>query len=364
MGLGKWMGLVVFIVSLYIAWQIRQILLLIFAAVVLATALDRLVHLLQRLGIKSRGVAIALTAVLFLGVLTGFLFVIVPPFVDQLQQLAALIPIGLDRIQSWIEWLQDFITQQKALQIDSLSGLTGQLQSFVSRQFGNFFTLFSDSIGILLNTLFVLVLSIMLLANPSAYQTGFVLLFPSFYRRRIRDVLKQCNTALGGWSIGVLFNMTVIAVFSGIGLWILQVPLTLANAILAGILTFIPNVGPTLSVIPPAALALLDAPWKALAVVILYVAIQQLESNVLTPLVMEKQVSLLPAVTLSSQVIFASFFGFLGLFLALPLVVVLQVWIKELLVKDIFNHWKEPKSGRFTVKWNANKDKNETAQSG
>jgi len=360
MGFGKWIGLVVFIASLYIVWQIRQILLLIFAAVVLATALDRLVRLFQRLGIKKRGIAIALTVVLLLGIVAGFLFVIVPPFVDQLQQLVDFIPTGFDRIQSGIERLQDFVNQQEAFQIDSLNRLTEQLQSFVSKQFGNLFTLFSDSIGILLNTLFVLVLSIMLLANPSAYQKGFILLFPSFYRRRVRDVLKQCNTALGGWAVGILFNMTVIAVFSGIGLWILQVPLALANAILAGILTFIPNVGPTLSVIPPAALALLDAPWKGLAVVVLYIAIQQLESDVLTPLMMEKQVSLLPAVTLASQVIFASFFGFLGLFLALPLVIVLQIWIKELLVKDILNRWKEPKSDRSITKWNTNEDRNDT----
>ncbi len=108
---------------------------------------------------------------------------------------------------------------------------------------------------------------------------------------------------------------------------------------MAGLLTFIPNLGPTLSVIPPMALALLDAPWKALAVLILFVAIQQIESNVLTPIVMQKQVSLLPAITLASQVIFASFFGFLGLLLALPLLVVTQVWVKELLVKDVLNNW-------------------------
>jgi len=84
-------------------------------------------------------------------------------------------------------------------------------------------------------------------------------------------------------------------------------------------------------------------PWMALAVVILYIAIQQLESLVLTPLVMKQQVSLLPAVTLISQVIAALFFGFLGLFLALPLVVVVQVWLKELLVNDILNHWPAPR---------------------
>lgn len=343
MELGKWIGLVVFVASLYIIWQIRQILLLIFAAVVLATALARLVRLLQRLGIKKRGIAIALTIVLLLALIAGFLIVIVPPFVEQLQQLIASVPVGFERVQRWIEWLQERLAEQP-VPMNQLDGFGQQLQSFVSRTFGNFFTLFSDSIGIVINALLVLVLSVMLLVNPDIYRQGFVLLFPSFYRRRANHILEQCNVALGGWATGILFNMTVIALLSGIGLWVLQVPLVLANAILAGALTFIPNVGPTLSVIPPLALALLDAPWKAVAVLVLYILIQQVESNVLTPLVMEKQVSLPPAITLASQVIFASFFGFLGLFLALPLVVVLQVWVKELLVKDILDKWQIPGS--------------------
>lgn len=343
MELGKWIGLVVFVASLYIIWQIRQILLLIFAAVVLATALARLVRLLQRLGIKKRGIAIALTIVLLLALIAGFLIVIVPPFVEQLQQLVAFVPVGFERAQRWIEWLQERLAEQP-VPMNQLDGFGQQLQSFVSRTFGNFFTLFSDSIGIVINALLVLVLSVMLLVNPDIYRQGFVVLFPSFYRRRADHILEQCNVALGGWATGILFNMTVIALLSGIGLWVLQVPLVLANAILAGALTFIPNVGPTLSVIPPLALALLDAPWKAVAVLVLYILIQQVESNVLTPLVMEKQVSLPPAITLASQVIFASFFGFLGLLLALPLVVVLQVWVKELLVKDILDEWQRPGS--------------------
>jgi predicted PurR-regulated permease PerM len=109
------------------------------------------------------------------------------------------------------------------------------------------------------------------------------------------------------------------------------------------LLTFIPNIGPTLSVIPPIAIALLEDPWKALAVLILYIIIQQIESNLLTPLVMAQQVSLLPAVTLLAQVFFATFFGFLGLLLALPLTVVGQVWLKEVLLEDILDNWGKPK---------------------
>ena len=177
----------------------------------------------------------------------------------------------------------------------------------------------------------------MILANPAPYLRGFVLLFPSSYRHRVEEILQQCEIDLGGWVTGTFFNMIVIAVLNTIALWFLQVPLALANGVLSGILTFIPNIGPTLSTIPPILLALLDSPGKAVAVLVVYVIIEVIESNVLTPLIMEREVSLLPAVTLGSQLIFASFFGFLGLFLALPLLVITQVWIKELLVKDVLN---------------------------
>ena len=133
--------------------------------------------------------------------------------------------------------------------------------------------------------------------------------------------------------------MCIIAILSFIGLSILGIPLALAQAVLAGILTFIPNVGPFISVLSPMAIALLDAPWKSLAVLIFYILIQQIEGNFLTPFVMEKQVSLLPAIALLSQIFFATFFGFLGLFLALPLTIVGQVWFKEVVVKDILDPW-------------------------
>jgi predicted PurR-regulated permease PerM len=104
-------------------------------------------------------------------------------------------------------------------------------------------------------------------------------------------------------------------------------------------MNLIPNLGPTMSVLPAMAIALLDNPWKALFVFILYFIIQQTESNFITPLVMAHQVSLLPAVTLISQLFFVTFFGFLGLFLALPLTVVAKIWVQEVLIKDVLDQW-------------------------
>ncbi|MBE9014575.1 AI-2E family transporter [Chroococcidiopsis sp. CCALA 051] len=336
MGLGQWIGLVVFVVCLYISWQIRQVLLLIFTAVVLAIALNRLVRLFQRFRI-GRSIAIFLSVGLLLLLLAGFFIVVIPPFLEQLQELVKLTPEGLERLRSWTSWLQNLIPEQVVQDLRNLSGLTQQLQSLLSSLFGNFLTLFSNSIGIILNCVVVLVLTIMLLANPAPYRRSFILLFPSSYRHRVEEILQQCEVGLGGWVTGILFNMAIIAVLNGTALLILQVPLALANGVLSGISTFVPNVGPFLSTIPAVLLALLDSPGKAVAVLVAYIIIQQVESNVLTPLIMKRQVSLLPAVTLASQLIFASFFGFLGLFLALPLLVITQVWIKELLVKDVLN---------------------------
>ena len=144
-----------------------------------------------------------------------------------------------------------------------------------------------------------------------------------------------------GWLTGVLASMTFIGVISGVGLWALQVPLALVNGLLAAFLALIPYLGAILSAIPPAAVALLDAPWKAGAVIVLYFAIQQIEGNFVTPVIMEKQVSLLPAFTLALMTAFGLFFGLLGLFLSLPILVVAQICLKEILIKDVLDKWQE-----------------------
>ncbi|MFB8791873.1 MAG: AI-2E family transporter [Potamolinea sp.] len=338
MSLGKWIGFVAFLLSLYILWQVRQAILLVFTAVVIANALNILVERFQQSGVK-RGFAVVLSIFLLLGVFVGFYLLIVPPFAAQLKDLSQLLPKGIDRLSTWFEMIQGRISPQLKEYIPTIDQLVSQLQPFANRVLGGGFSLVSNSLNVVLNLLVVLILTLMLLADPAPYRRSFIRLFPSFYRRRVDEILDKCNVALRGWLVGILFNMFVIFSLSFVGLLILGIPLALAQAALAGILTFIPNIGPAFSVVPPIAIALLDAPWKSVAVLILYVLIQQIETNLLTPLVMAQQVSLLPAVTLMAQVFFATFFGFFGLLLALPLTVVGQVWFKEVIVKDILDQW-------------------------
>ncbi len=339
MNLGQWIGLFALCLSLYILWQIRQVLLLVFAAVVLATALNRLAQRLQRSGMARAG-AVLLSILMLITIFIGFFFLIVPPFASQFQQLTELLPKGINRLNTWVDLLRTRIPSQLEQYLPDVDSIVQQLQPVANLLIERTVNFFSGSLGVALNLLLVLILTLMLLADPKQYRQAFIRLFPSFYRRRVDGILDACEVALGGWLVGILFNMMVIAVFSCVGLLVLQVPLALAHGILAGLLTFIPNIGPALSVIPPMTVALLDAPWKSLAVLILYIVVQQLESNILTPYVMAQQVSLLPAVTLLAQIFFATFFGFLGLLLALPLTVVGQVWLQEVLIKDVLDQWK------------------------
>ncbi len=343
MSLGKLIGFLAFAVSLYILWQIRQVLLLIFASVVFAVVLNRVVKWLQQRGAK-RGIAIAITVITLLVILVCLIAVIGPSFAQQLEQLISLVPTLFQRLRNWFNSLQTWVPEQY-LNLRNLGDVIPRVQPLVTRLLGNAYTWFSDLLAIIINVLLVIILSIMLLANPAPYRRGLILLFPAFYRRRADEILSECETNLVGWMTATLINMAAIATVSFIGLLILGVPLALANALLAGLLEFIPNIGPILSVIPPMAVAVLDAPWKAVAVFILYLLIQQFEAYVLVPIVMRQQVSLLPAFTLLSVVIFGTFFGFLGVFLSVPLVIVSKIWLNEVLIKDVLNNWHRDEKG-------------------
>ncbi|KZL49272.1 AI-2E family transporter [Nodularia spumigena CENA596] len=338
MRFGQCISLLAIVISLYILWQIQQILLIVFASIILATVLNQVVQFLQRFRIK-RSIAIFLSIGFLVVILVGFSVLIVPPVTQQLRQFSYLMPIALERIRLWNDWLVRVIPDNFLENIQDFRYFTQNLQIWLNRIFNNFVFLLSSSLYIILGTLLFFALTIMFMANASAYKRGFILLFPAFYRQRVAEIINNCADSLIGWIKGTLIAMLFIAVSSYIGLIIFQIPLPLVNALLAGLLEFIPNIGPTLSAIPPIILALADEPWKAGLILLWYVVIQQLDSFVVLPLVMHSQVSLMPAVTLLSIVIFGSFFGFLGVFLAVPLVIVLQVWIQEVLVKDVLNKW-------------------------
>jgi predicted PurR-regulated permease PerM len=338
--LGQWLGFVSLVLSLYILWQIRQVMLIIFAAIVLATALNKLARKIQVQLKLSRTLGVLASIGIFITILVGFFILIVPPFIIQFQELTTTkLPAIIQSADRWRTSIQSYIPTPLVAYLPDLADLDRQVQPLLKSVAGQSLSLFSSSLGAILNLLFMVILTLMLLAQPKAYRRAFIALFPSFYRRRVDEILSECEVSLGKWVGGAILSMIVVAVLSLIGLLALGIPLALAQAILAGLLNFIPNVGPTMSVVLPMAIALMDEPWKAVAIFIIYFLIQQFESNLLTPYIMAQQVSLLPAITLIAQVFFTTFFGFMGLLLALPLTVVAKIWINTVLIEDILDRW-------------------------
>ena len=343
MKFSQWVGFVILAFCIYLLWKIRELLLLLFTAAIIANFLNHGVQLLQRMGMK-RGYAVLSSILLLLAILSAFFWLIIPPFAEQLPELFKLVALGIDQL---IISTKDFISRLDPKLIDALptnQEIIEPLQPLLQKIAGQGLLVFYATLGIPLTLLLLFALTFMLLANPSAYRQGFIRLFPSFYRPKINHILKECDRSLQGVLTSILFQMVMISLLSFIGLSILSMPLTLAQAMLAGILTFLPNIGPVLSLIPPVTIALLENSWKSVTVFILYIifyiVIQMIENKLLTPLVIKNRKSILPALTLLSQVFFASFFGVLGFFLALPLALVSQVWLKEVLVKDILDRWK------------------------
>lgn len=354
MKLGDWIGLFGILASLYILWSIRFIALLLFMAVVVAIALNSFVRRLQQAGMPRRAAIPIVLTVTFL-LVTLFFLGVVPPFVEQFSRLIDLLLQGLQDLPDGLAFLEEQLNrlpgqQLRLPRLDEFFNWLTSAESGLLEIFNNFFLFFNSSVRIVLQTLLVLILSLMLLGNPAVYRSGLLRLLPAFYRQRADAILQDCEVALCHWLGGICLNSLFIFSISFVGLWVLGIRLVLAHALIAGLLNFIPNIGPGLSVVFPVTVALLSPdPWKAIPVIVLYVVIQQVESYWLTPAVMARQVSLPPAVTLVAQIFFASVFGFLGLLLALPLAVVVKIWVQELLIEDILDRWDMPRFPRRTA---------------
>jgi predicted PurR-regulated permease PerM len=347
---GQWLALITLVASLLLLWSLREAIMLLFAAVVLAMALCTLVGSVQRRLAINRPMALLLSLLAIAVILAVGTAAIVPPFVAQFSELLHKLPEAWRELLSLLHQGLESISRMLYGRTDGglswLQNLEGSVRTSpaIASGVGNWTFRLVGLVGnvgtVLLKTLFVVAVALMVAAQPTAYREALLLLVPSFYRRRARQVLLQCGEALSAWMGGVLISSLCVGTLAAIGLSLLGVRLVAANAVLAGVLNIIPNVGPTLSTLFPMSVALLESPWKALAVLALYVVVQNLESYLITPSVMHHQLRLLPGLTLSAQFLFTVLFGPLGLVLALPLAVCLQVILREIVIHDILDRWK------------------------
>jgi predicted PurR-regulated permease PerM len=195
----------------------------------------------------------------------------------------------------------------------------------------------SGTFGALSNVYVVLFMAAFIIADPTLYRRGIIWLVPQKGRKRTGEILDKLDKTLVNWLLGQLFSMTVVGILTAIGLWALGVRLAGVLALFAGLISFIPNLGPIIALIPALLFAFLDGPQQALYVLILYLSVQTIESSLATPLVQKKMIDMPPALVFGSQLVIGAFGGILGLMLATPIVAMLMILVQTLYVQDILD---------------------------
>jgi predicted PurR-regulated permease PerM len=308
-----------------------DVILLLFGAVLLAIFLRGLADLVNRYTRLSEGLSVLLVSVLLVLILALAISLLAPSVAEQIKHLREELPKSAQKAADYISqfgWGRAIIEQlpNPAEVIQKI-----EFSSLVSRVGGYF----SSTVGAVGNFFIVILMAIYLASEPRFYVQGFAKLFPLGKRQRVLEVLTGIGETLRWWLIGKVASMIFIGVLTWIGLSIIGVPLALALGVIAGLLSFIPNFGPILSAVPAILFAFIESPIMALYVLGLYVGVQLIESNLVTPIIERETVELPPALTIVAQLALGILIGGLGLVLATPLLAVVMVLVQMVYIEDV-----------------------------
>lgn len=323
--------LVIILIILSVILLIKgfKVVLLLLGAVLFATYFLGISHFLEtRLPIK-RSVALTITIAVTTGVITLLMLTVYPNFSKEVVTLKSTIPEASNKVR-------EIIDSNEALDY-ILNPIIRSIEIERSDTNGYVATFFSSIFGVAGDFYIIIFLGFLLMAQPSIYINGFVSLFPKKNKQRLREVLSLVGKTLRNWLLGKLLAMLVVGVMTSIGLYIIGVPLPLTLGIITALLAFIPNIGPLLSLIPALLVAFSESPQLALTTLIVYLFIQAVESNFITPFIHRKLISMPMAMVLIAQVLLAIFTGYLGLIFAVPIVAIVMVLIKTYYLQDVLH---------------------------
>ncbi|HEX7969556.1 MAG TPA: AI-2E family transporter [Stellaceae bacterium] len=315
--------------GLLMMWLVGDVLLSVFAGILLAVFLRGLGDRVSRRTGLPVGLSLAVViAAMFIAVAAVGYF-LWPRTSEQLNQLATQLPQQFHRIEAEVaqtSWGKALIDQFQP-------GSGGAPQAVVGRVFG----VATGTIGALAAIVVVFFVGLYLAADPETYLAGALRLVPPPRRPRIAAMLIEVASALWWWLIGRIFSMAIIAVMTAVGLALLGVPLALTLGLLSGVLSFVPYIGSVASGIPPVLIALTGGTRLVLYVIALYTLVHIVEGYILGPVMQQRMVRLPSALALVAQAILGSLFGVVGLALATPIAAAAIVAVRVLYVEDVLD---------------------------
>ena len=298
---------------LWFLFTIKSILVLVFVSFLLAVTISPLVDKLQKFKIP-RVLAIIISYVLIILLLSSFLSIIIPALIEQTVVLT--------------ETLSSSVARWPILQFD-WNTLTSQLE-LVSKNVLGVVRIVISAFSNIITVVALMVLTFYFIYEKQNLNKYLDRLFDNAKKAIVVRVFQRLDLILGHWLRGQIFLMLIIAFMSYIGLMALGVNYALPLAILAGLLEFVPNLGPTIAFVPAAIVAWTISPLTGVGTIILYFIIQQVENYIIVPQVMKKAVGMHPLISLICLMIGGKLFGVIGVILAIPIFLFLQIIITEL----------------------------------
>ena len=328
--------------GIYFVYPIRVVALVLLLTMLLAIVLGAPVDYLARKGL-SRVWATLAVVVALLVLLPLPVRIAAPVIADQVRQLADDLPGIADEVGDLIERVQDALGLDAAgidLDPNNLPETAlGYLSNISLETVAN---VGSGAASVLSLALVVLLVGVYSVMQPDPLVNGFVSMFPAERRGRTREILKKVYSTVQYWLLGQLVDMAILGALSAVALTLIGVPFPILLGLITAVMSFVPYIGAVASVIPPVLLALTVNPLDAVWVMLAYLLIQQVESDLIYPLIMSRVVELHPAVVIFAIFLMGLLFGVLGFILAVPLVAAVNVLVHELWITRMDEMGEDP----------------------
>jgi predicted PurR-regulated permease PerM len=310
------------------AWAVRSTLLLVLVAAVLAIGLDPPVRRLQRMHI-SRGWAVTLIFLATVAFLAFFGFLVIPPLIREVRQLASDIPGYIDELKTSQGWVGDL--EDKYHLSTKLKEITDRLPTLASESLGKVLGITASVASVIFNLLTIAILTIYFLMTLPESERAIEATFRGKHRTRSKKAFEESVQRIGGYVSGNIATSIIAGVAAYVFLRILGIPFAAALGMWVGIADLIPMVGATLGALAAVAVAFLGGSvGEGIATVVYFIVYQQVENYIIVPRVMKKAVDLSPAAVIVSVLIGGSLAGFAGALLALPLAAAAKVIFREM----------------------------------
>jgi predicted PurR-regulated permease PerM len=311
--------------------QLVTLMLAVLMTVIIAIPLSAGATRLQRRGVP-RALGALMTLLGGVAILAGVIALIIPTFVDQVNQFVDDVPTIVDDLEQTV----GDITGSRPSEVgDEVESFLRRYTDKPERLIGPITSIGVNVAGVLGAMIVMLITAYYMAVRPQPLVEGALRLVPPSRRDHARSVMDRLRTSWIGWMQGVIFDMFISGTLLYIGLTIIGLDFAILFAVLTALLVVVPYFGAILGALPPVLFAFTDSPGKALATLIVYVLVQQIESNVIIPLVMSRTVRLHPAVIAIGVVVVGRLFGIVGLFVAVPVISAIVILTEEFWVKEM-----------------------------